>query len=213
VVSVTAGLGDQDATGAARGYLRASHADREQVIGTLKAAFIQGRLTKGELEVRVGQALASRTYAELSATTADLPVGLAGDRPHQPARAQARPPMSNAAKAAICAVIAVVVPVVLSVPTGGLALFMFVPFYFMFSLVAGAQILASRHEKRSGGQSPRLPGHRRRAVEGEQNRPGDDLILCQAHRDTRAHRLLGHNVSQRIWRSAPTRRASAGLCA
>ena len=40
-----------------RGYLRASHADREQVIGILKAAFIQGRLTKGELDVRVGQPL------------------------------------------------------------------------------------------------------------------------------------------------------------
>ena len=34
------------------GHLRASHADREQVIETLKAAFVQGRLTKDELDTR-----------------------------------------------------------------------------------------------------------------------------------------------------------------
>lgn len=33
-----------------RDHLRASHADREQVVGTLKAAFVQGRLTKDELD-------------------------------------------------------------------------------------------------------------------------------------------------------------------
>ena len=32
------------------GHLRASHADREQVIDTLKMAFALGRLTKGELD-------------------------------------------------------------------------------------------------------------------------------------------------------------------
>ena len=62
---------------AGRGHLRASHADREQVIGTLKAAFVQGRLTKDEFDLRVGQTLAARTYAELAALTADLPAGLA----------------------------------------------------------------------------------------------------------------------------------------
>jgi hypothetical protein len=31
-----------------RGHLRASHADREQVIGVLKTAFVQGILAKGE---------------------------------------------------------------------------------------------------------------------------------------------------------------------
>ena len=71
---------------ASGGDLRASHADREQVIGILKAAFVQGRLAKGEFDLRVGQALASRTYAELAIVTADLPPGLA-PLPHaQPAR-------------------------------------------------------------------------------------------------------------------------------
>ena len=89
---MTSGPGDEMAAGAAgRGRLRASHADREQVIGTLKAAFVQGRLTKDELDARVGQTLASRTYADLAAVTADLPAGLARTQPvRQPARAKAR---------------------------------------------------------------------------------------------------------------------------
>ena len=44
---------------------------REQVIAALTAAYIQGRLTKEEFDVRVGQALAM--YAELDALTADIP--------------------------------------------------------------------------------------------------------------------------------------------
>ena len=72
-----AGPGDEIAAGTGgRGHLRASHADREQVVGTLKAAFVQGRLVKDEFDLRVGQALAPRTYAELAALTADLPAGL-----------------------------------------------------------------------------------------------------------------------------------------
>jgi len=71
-----AGPGNEPAAGAGvRGQLRASHADREQVIGTLKAAFVQGRLVKDEFDLRVGQALAPRTHAELAALTADLPAG------------------------------------------------------------------------------------------------------------------------------------------
>ena len=87
-----AGPGDEIAAGAGgRGHLRASHADREQVIGMLKAAFVQGCLTKDELDMRVGQALASRTYADLAALTTDLPAGLARSQPvRNPARATAR---------------------------------------------------------------------------------------------------------------------------
>src|SRR5262252_5811690 len=59
-----------------RAHLRACHADREQVIGVLKAAFVQGRLGKDELNARVGQALAARTNADLATLTADLPAGL-----------------------------------------------------------------------------------------------------------------------------------------
>ena len=45
------------------GHLRASDADRERVIDALKAAFVQGRLSRSELTTRAGQALESRTYA------------------------------------------------------------------------------------------------------------------------------------------------------
>jgi hypothetical protein len=45
---MTAGPCGQGAVNAGRGHMRASHADREQVIGILKAAFVQGRLTKDE---------------------------------------------------------------------------------------------------------------------------------------------------------------------
>ena len=70
-----------------RGQLRASRADREQAIDVLKAAFMQERLAKTEFEIRVGQALGSRTYAELAAVTADIPARpLAGQPPRMPAR-------------------------------------------------------------------------------------------------------------------------------
>jgi Domain of unknown function (DUF1707) len=82
--------------GAARGHggLRASHADREQVIDTLKTAFADGRLDKDELDDRVGQTLAARTYAELAIVTADIPVGPA--QASAPRRA-ARPPVNKEA--------------------------------------------------------------------------------------------------------------------
>lgn len=76
-----------------RGALRASHAAREQVIDLLKAAFVQGRLTESELDARVGQALASRTRAELATLTADLPAGLIAAPPRRkPGRARSRLP-------------------------------------------------------------------------------------------------------------------------
>jgi hypothetical protein len=56
-----------------RGRLRASHADRERVIGTLKDAFTHGLLAKDEFDHRVGQAFAARTYAELAVVTASVP--------------------------------------------------------------------------------------------------------------------------------------------
>lgn len=49
------------------GYLRAADTDRERMIDALKAAFARGRLTKDQFDAGVGQALTSRTYAELAA--------------------------------------------------------------------------------------------------------------------------------------------------
>jgi hypothetical protein len=90
---VAAGPGDQVAAAKGSGHIRASDADREQVIDALKDAFVQGRLTKDELSVRAGRALVSRTYAELTAITADIvsiPAWLTEARPAKPDRAPAR---------------------------------------------------------------------------------------------------------------------------
>ena len=95
---------------APRGRMRASNADREQAIEVLKAAFVQGRLTKDELDLRVGQAFTARTCAELAALTADIPPAPAASdavdpvRPPAPAR---RRPLARASVAAgICLLIA-----------------------------------------------------------------------------------------------------------
>ena len=89
--------GDDIAAAAADGHLLASHADREYVVDTVKTAFVQGRLTKDELDVRVGQVLAARTYADLAALTADLPGGLTGDQPPgETVPAQAQPAANKA---------------------------------------------------------------------------------------------------------------------
>jgi hypothetical protein len=87
--------GDEKAAAAVgRGHLRASHADREHAIDMLKAAFVQGRLTKDEFDVRIGQTLASGTSVELATVTADIPPWLVGI---QPLRKPPRRP-SNAAR-------------------------------------------------------------------------------------------------------------------
>jgi len=80
-----------------RSRLRASHADREQVIATLKAAFVVGRLTKDEFDLRVGLTLAARTYADLAALTADIPPAPTGARPARPPAPARRRPLARAA--------------------------------------------------------------------------------------------------------------------
>jgi len=55
------------------GSLRASDADREEIIGRLHKAATDGRIASDELEQRVAAALKARTYADLDATVADLP--------------------------------------------------------------------------------------------------------------------------------------------
>ena len=94
--------GDEIAAGAgSRTHMRASHADREQVIDLLKTAFVQGRLAKDELDLRVGQVLASRTYADLNAVTADIPTGLIRAQSPNPAQKPASVPMPTAVREAV----------------------------------------------------------------------------------------------------------------
>lgn len=81
--------GREDGMAGAWDQVTPSHADRELAIDALKAAFIQGRLTKDEFTLRAGQAFASRTYADLGALTADIPSGVTSA---QPASGQALEP-------------------------------------------------------------------------------------------------------------------------
>ncbi len=55
------------------------------MIEVIKASFAEGRLTKPELDLRVGQALVSRYFPELIALIADLPAGPFGRLPWHPA--------------------------------------------------------------------------------------------------------------------------------
>jgi hypothetical protein len=102
------GPGDElPAATAGCGRYRASDADRDQVIDVLKAAFVQGRLTKDEFDARVGATLAARTYADLAAHTADIPAVLLGAQPlREPARGPARPQLTKVVRSRACVIIA-----------------------------------------------------------------------------------------------------------
>lgn len=154
------GPGDEKPAGApGRGQLRASHADREQVIATLKAAFIQGRLTKDELDLRVGQTLGSRTYAELAALTADLPAGVAAAQP--PSRtvpAQAQQPASKVLLWGSWVVVLLIVGFMAgaSLADYQVALLGVLPL-LIAAPIAGTLTIDTWREKRSRGQLPQGP--------------------------------------------------------
>jgi DUF1707 SHOCT-like domain len=101
-------------------HARASHADRERVIDLLKAAFVQERLTRDEFGTRVGQALTSRTYAELATVVADLPAELILTVPlhREPARPRGRVSMNTAVTGGACMVVVANVGMALALLTG-----------------------------------------------------------------------------------------------
>ena len=135
--------------------LRASHADREQVIDVLKAAFVQGLLTKDEFDLRMSQAFAARTYAEVADVTADIPAGLIGVQPP-------RPGWPRAGKAAAWCAFGIVVPPLLAVAvvpgpvTDRAAITTTVVIYLLFWVCGASMMLASRPPKRS--RRPLPPG-------------------------------------------------------
>jgi len=165
------GPGDELAASAAgRGRLRVSHAEREQVIGTLKAAFVRGMLAKDEFDLRVSQAFASRTYAELAAVTAGLPAEPAAAQPPRPARAQGeqpalRPgPVLTVATALYAGVQAFVFLPAWPANSEGdpphpiIALFLLSNLTYLFVLlICVVSLIAGWHEKRSSGRPPRRP--------------------------------------------------------
>ena len=154
------------AAAAGPGHLRASHADREQVIGTLKAAFVQGMLAKDEFDARMGQAFASRTYAELAVLTADLRAMPPAAQPPEPSRPRGRQPVLRPGRW-------IAVATVLYAGAWWYALFLsrhggddqwafplIVGGFFAYLGVVIASvgaIIVNRRDEHSGGQSPRRP--------------------------------------------------------
>ena len=151
--------GDEVAAGAGgHSHLRASQADREQVIDLLKAAFEQGRLARDEFDLRVGQALASQTYADLAALTADItPARLTRARPLEPPRESANK-KKKALAALSCATLAYpgLMAALPPIPDGSpFAVPVMVVMFVLFGAVATGWLLLLHAwlEERAGRQS------------------------------------------------------------
>jgi len=173
--------GPDEGTLAGRGHMRAAQADREQAVTVLKAAYAQGRLTKDELEARVGQAFGSRTYAELAALTADIPAdssiaagsAAAGSAAAGPPRSTPARTMAKAAgRSGICLLAAVALAEA-SFLAGNFLLIVAAFFALMAaSGFFGYGILDAWHERRARGQLPPGPGQGHPGSGGR--RPGED---------------------------------------
>jgi hypothetical protein len=136
------------------------------VIDKLKAAFVQGLLSKDEFDLRVGRTLGSRTYGELGNVTADIPRGLIGAQlPPKPAQAQARTSGNTAVKSGVCTLAAVIFAASTSVAVVSgrdaaviISLFLLgigvIVAVIAALLAAGIRMLESWDGKRSSGQLP-----------------------------------------------------------
>ncbi len=157
------------AEGDGRGRLRASQADRERVIDTLKAAYVYGLVTKDEFDERASQTLAARTYAELGVITADIPAGLApAPSPLKLARARANRPalgraqlrlgqravVATALLAGLAFVAALFVSDLGDNPVAGLLALAATGSALISMFLAAAQVFSARRDMRSGGQPP-----------------------------------------------------------
>jgi uncharacterized protein DUF1707 len=145
------------------GRMRTSRADREQAIDTLKEAYVQGRLTKDELDERLGWALVPLTRAELTALTEDLPDGLAAARrPRWADQDVTRLREGNRAEARVLATLVAGVMLVALVGNGignplhVLAIVLLLSPVWMLAL-GGLLLLHSRPEDRGAGRLPPGP--------------------------------------------------------
>ena len=146
------GLADERA--APPGRLRASHVDREQVVSTLQAAFVQGRLAKDEFDARVGQALAARTRAELAVITADIPDGVRpAERPYPPALGVRSGVCVTLSAAVLAAVLWAAAWSAGSAAAGAAALAL-TGVVILTLFATGYQVRESRHHHRPAGPLP-----------------------------------------------------------
>jgi hypothetical protein len=210
-------IGPEAGPGAGHGHLRAADADREHVIDLLKAAFVQGRLTKDELDARAGRALTARTYAHLAALTEDIPAGPLADRPpRQFARPQNRPERAHPMrKAAIGSVSCLTVGFLAfcygaSLDDHNTPIFLFVTLLALMAAAGtmGYGIVGAVAARRSRRQLPPRPGQDGQAPEGQRRGiTGDDpshpsTRTAQIRADLRAHGSRPGRPHP-CWRGAP----------
>jgi uncharacterized protein DUF1707 len=152
------------------------------VIGVLKTAFVRGTLGKDEFDQRVGQTLASRSYADLAAVTADLPASLPAAGP-LPAQAPAVAPeagwltMKRAVIVSACLLVPTALATVIGTPFADRyhdPAPVVLPFlaFFLATLISGPLIAEARRRR----SQPRLP---------QAPAPGAG---GRAHRESRASR-------------------------
>jgi hypothetical protein len=194
--------GPEEGTAAGRGHLRAARADREHVIDLLKAAFVEDRLTKDELDTRTGQALIARTYAELGVLTADIPATVPAARPpRQPVRPQNRPKQAHLARTAAIGSVSCLTVAAAAFCYGASLDDHNTPWFLiltLFALLAIPCIIAravatSVQQRRSRRQLPPRPGqagqppaaHRRRSTGHDPSPTG--ARIDQTRADVRAH--------------------------
>jgi uncharacterized protein DUF1707 len=209
------------ADAAGRGRMRASHADREQVIDTLKTAFVNGRLTRDELDARTGRALAAPTYADLATLTADIPPApAAAGSARPPAPARRRRLARAAAQSGICLIVmaAAMGAWLIANPEGsGLdhsvaQLMLALAACAMWAAlgIMGCAVFAAWDERSSRGQLPPRP--RQSGQAPEVRRPGQvgyDPALPQDNSD-QTHADM-RTDSSRPGRSRPSRRGPRGV--
>jgi hypothetical protein len=154
--------GQERQEAAGPGRLLASDADRERVVGVLKAAFVDGRLTKDEFGERVGGALTARTHADLGAVTADIPASVATAQTRdQPARTRRR--VGTRAKAGACTVAAGVLMLVDGALTGNGAgptangFYLLCIVAFVVAFVTWLWTISARPSDQQPGQRPQRP--------------------------------------------------------
>ena len=211
-----AGPQDHEAAGGDR--LRASQADREQVIEALKVAFVHGRLTKAELDTRAAQALSARTYADLAALTADIPATPADPPATAPTRRPVpvhRRPLARAAArsggflviaAAAMEMHALLDPGNTPTPYGAWAkgfflIVLIAVFAALAILVRGVDTYVE--DRRSRGQLPPGPGSH--TLDGERpETTGHHPLPPDPHADENRTDLRAHKPHSRR-RHAPTR--------
>ena len=212
--------GPDEGAAAGHGRLRASHADREQVIDTLKIAFADGRLDEDELDARVGQALAARTYAELATATVGIP---AAPAQAPPPRLPIRPPVNKeAVKRGLVAAGAMIPPamfVAAAYGPSGLTplallalplLFIELPVVIIFVAITLARQRNGR-SRASRGHLPPRSGQAGRAVEAERHGstgpdpapPGRASARPARIRGSTGPGGTGHAVAGRVSRCRP----------